>query len=437
MATAPKENQAKKRKKSHSRSHFSRNFVIVLLSIVVCVVAYMVYQVLTKGAVFPTTGTGIVVTQQTTSVNLEAEPTEPSTSASEVETEPSSETEPVTEPEELDPEELANELLDGLTLEEKVWQMMFVSPQALVGEAGTQLPVGGLYYPEETLTDTGILLAQLQNIQRAAQIPMLFGVAEEGGSIAPLYELGLTEASEPMRYYGELDDTNLAYQYALQLGQKLDDVGFHYNLAPVADVVTHPYNDNVGDRSFSLSASVASRMVSSMVSGMQEGGTIACLKHFPGLGSTAYDNGIDMTYQLLEDLREAELLPVQAGIEAGVEMVLVSNMAALNITGSYSLPCCMSSEVVTDLLRGELGFDGVILSDSLSENVIVWNYSAGDAALNAVMAGCDVVYLSSDPEAAVAAIVAAVQDGRLTEEQINESVYRILLLKCRYGVIAS
>ncbi len=95
----------------------------------------------------------------------------------------------------------------------------------------------------------------------------------------------------------------------------------------------------------------------------------------------------------------------------------------------------MSSEVVTDLLRGELGFDGVILSDSLSENVIVWNYSASDAALNAVMAGCDVVYLSSDPEAAVAAIVAAVQDGRLTEEQINESVYRILLLKCRYGVI--
>ena len=177
-------------------------------------------------------------------------------------------------------------------------------------------------------------------------------------------------------------------------------------------------------------------MVAAMVRGLQESGTISCLKHFPGHGSTEADTheGLSVTNRTPDELRETEFLPFAAGIKAGAEMVMISHMSAPEITGDNT-PCDLSVAVVTDLLRGELGFTGVIVTDSHEMGAITQYYGTGEAAVMAIRAGCDIVLMPYDLDEAYEAVAEAVENGTLTEERINESVLRILTLKYRYGII--
>lgn len=410
-------NEEHRKKKNGSEDSFTKKFLIILLSVVACIVLYMVCKAVSTGGVFPTNRYGVVAPRPS-----QEQTTEPAQTTTQ---EPSSEEETTEPPTEPDPELLAKELLEGMTTEEKVWQMMFVSPQKLYGDDDNALPVGGLYFSAEDLTDEAFR-TQIATAQDAAAVKLLVGLTEEGGEYAPLYALGLTDS-----------DTYSSEAAAYQLGQTLDELGFTFNLAPIADVPTYLYNSSVVDRAYSGDVNEASDIVAAVTKGLQSAGTAACLTHFPGLGSTAYDGlGREISYYTTDQYREADFLPFVAGIDAGAEMVLVSSLSPLGIMGDYT-PCCMSTTFVTELLRAELGFEGVILSDDLSENVITSAYSAGGAAVEVVLAGCDVIFLSPDPEAAVEAILNAVEDGRISEEQLDESVYRILLLKARHGLIES
>ena len=168
----------------------------------------------------------------------------------------------------------------------------------------------------------------------------------------------------------------------------------------------------------------------------QEGGVLACLKHFPGHGSTEADShlGTSVTNRTLDELREAELLPFRAGIEAGAGMIMVSHMSAPAVTGDNT-PCDLSPAVVTDLLRTELGYDGVVITDAHNMGAITANYTPGEAALLAIEAGCDLILMSDDLDAALQALRDAAADGTLTEARINESVLRILTLKAAAGLL--
>lgn len=410
-------NEQQKKRKGSSKLSFTQKFLVILLTVVTCIVVYMVYQAVTTGGVYPTSRTGVVRKESTQEHTESSEPED--TSAEEPDT-----TEDATEaPTEPDPEQLAAEILGEMTPEEKVWQMIFVSPQTLYAQDGSLLPVGGLYYSADDLTDESFR-TQIKAAQESAEISLLVGLTEEGGDYAPLSDLGLTDS-----------DTYATESTANQLGRTLADLGFTFNLAPIADVSTYVYNSSVAGRAYSTDVKEASDIVAAVTKGLQSAGTAACLTHFPGLGSTAYDGaGREVSYYTTDLYREGDFLPFVAGIEAGAEMVLVSNLSPVGITGSYT-PCCMTPEVVTELLRNELGFEGVILSDDLSRSVITNEYSAGNAAVQVVAAGCDVIFLSKDPEAAVEAILNAVENGTISEEQINESVYRILLLKANHGLI--
>ena len=164
-----------------------------------------------------------------------------------------------------------------------------------------------------------------------------------------------------------------------------------------------------------------------MTRGLQKGGVLACLKHFPGHGSTEADShlGTSVTNRTLDELREAELLPFRTGIEAGAGMIMVSHMSAPAVTGDNT-PCDLSPAVVTDLLRTELGYDGVVITDAHNMGAITANYTPGEAALLAIEAGCD---------AALQALRDAAADGTLTEARIDESVLRILTLKAKAGLL--
>lgn len=337
----------------------------------------------------------------------------------------------------------ARALLEHMTLEEKLCQMLFVTPEGLTGASYVNIagpltqaaletyPVGGIVYSSSNIESATQITDMIRDSKQLSDIPLFFGVEEEGGRASPLNAVYLTEELEPMAYYGAQGDLQAVRDIGVRLGQQLLSAGFNLDFAPVADILTNPDHTEIGDRSFSSDPQIASQMVAAMVSGLNESGVVSCLKYFPGYGA---GEGLSSTQRTLEDLRSAELLPFRAGIEAGVGMVMVSHMSAPEIIGDNT-PCDLSSVIVTDLLRGELGYDGVIITHAHDMTAITDNYSSGDAAVLAVLAGCDIILMPNDLHDAFTALLAAAQDGTLSQERIDESVLRILQLKYRFEII--
>ena len=415
----------------HNRGGF---LVAVLLLVIAVAVAGIVYYVLRITQTGPATATGGV------------EPTEPSSSAAPTgapETDAPTETEAPTET--TSPEELAaQEILDGMTLDEKLCQLFVVTPDALTGlspataagdatrEALERTPVGGLVYFAQNIVSAEQVTQMLQTTQSYSKIPLLLGVDEEGGRVPRLSGVGLTDVLDPMATYGAAGDTAAVEAMGKKLGGQVKGAGFNVDFAPVADIVTNPNNTEIGDRSFSSDPAVASDMVAAMTRGLQEGGVLACLKHFPGHGSTEADShlGTSVTDRTLDELREAELLPFRAGIEAGAPVVMVSHNIVECVNAE--LPGSLSPEMYS-LVRS-LGFDGVIMTDDLSMQAVGEYCGENRAAVQAFLAGADLL-CSSDYESAITALNAAVESGEITQERLDESVLRIINMKLEYGII--
>lgn len=403
-----------------------------MISLALCLFLLLGLAACGKEEPFPT-----IVTQPTTA------PTEPPTEPS---TEP--ETEPPTEPNPDAPYlERAQALLAAMTQEEKVYQLFMVRPEGLTGvntatRAGeatqtalAEMPVGGIVYFAANLETSEQTTQMISDTQSYSKLPLFIGVDEEGGRVARVSDKLGTTAFDPMASYGAAGDTEAVRQIGATIAQEISSFGFNVDFAPVADVVTNPDNTEIGDRSFSSDPAVAAQMVTAMVEGLQQNGVSSCLKHFPGHGSTEADShkGASVTERTLDKLRETELLPFSSGIEAGATMVMVSHMSAPNVTGDET-PCDLSPAVVTDLLRGELGYRGVVITDSHEMGAITEYYSPGEAAVKALSAGCDIILMPQDLKQAAQGVLDALADGTLTVERVDESVLRILILKLRMGI---
>lgn len=447
---------------NHSRESGHRHrkgrkspFVKVLSGIALCVailIAYFAVYVMSMGKGIPSTGQGEIATQ------LSAWNEEETTAATETPTEAPA-TEPVTEeptteePTETEPPiephiEMAMALMETMTLEEKIWQMIFLTPDELTDTTGPTIagdgtraaletyPVGGLIYFGEHIISQDQIGEMVSNSQSYSKIPLFIGVDEEGGYVSRLSKIGVVPDTEPMETYGAAGDEAAVYELGGEFAKGLTSVGFNVDFAPVADVLTNPYNTELDTRTFSDDPVVAGAMVSQMVKGLQDGNVLSCLKHFPGHGSTSADShyGQSVSERTLEELRETEFLPFIAGIEAGAELVMISHMSLPEVTGNNE-PCDLSYTVVTELLRQELGFEGLIVTDSHEMGAISYYYDCGEAAVRAVEAGCDVILMPMSKTDAFETILAAVEDGTLTEDRINESALRILSLKYKYGII--
>ncbi len=372
----------------------------------------------------------------------EPEPTTPEGSGSETETGSSSQN--------LTVDEAAQTLLESMTLHEKVCQLFIVTPEELtgisgaatVGGAATQaalqdFPVGGLVYFAGNILTPDQCTSMIENTQSYSELGLFIAVDEEGGTVARIGRnpaMGTTSFPD-MATVGA-QGTDAAYNVGLTIGSEITPFGFNLDFAPVADVNTNPDNPVIGSRAFSSDAEEAAELVASAVQGFRDGGILCCLKHFPGHGDTATDShyGLAETTKTLDELRETEFLPFQAGIDAGAELVMVGHISTPNITGD-SIPASLSSYLVTDILRGELGFDGLVVTDSLSMEAITDQYGSGEAAVLAVQAGVDLLLMPEDLSAAVSALEGAVEDGTISESRIDESVLRILTAKLEYGII--
>ena len=209
--------------------------------------------------------------------------------------------------------------------------------------------------------------------------------------------------------------------------------GFNADFAPVADVWSNPENTVIGDRAYSTDFAQAAELVAAAVEGFHAGGVACTLKHFPGHGDTEADSHFSAVYvsRTLEELRERELLPFKAGIDAGADMVMIGHLICTELD---DVPAPFSFRIVTELLRGELGFEGVVVTDAL-EMQALRDYDCGEQCVRAVLAGVDLLLCPGDLDAALEALQTAVRDGVLSEERVDESVLRILTMKETRGML--
>ena len=349
-------------------------------------------------------------------------------------------TQPAEDPELEARRSRAQEILSGMSLEEKIYQLMFVRPEAITGvdqvtvagqttqDSLGRCPVGGLVYRADNLESEDQAKELLEKtaayLEDDGQIAPFLGIFDDGDETSPVAGDLAGETLDSFATVGHSGSGGQAEQLGKDLGKTLADYHFNVNLAAGAELSS--------DRSdcFSADGEEAAMMVSSYVTGLQSENVAAVLAHFPGEG--AAENGVCDKAE--EELRQSDLLPFTAGIEAGAAIIQVSNMTATELD---TAPCCLSSAVITDLLRDSLGFTGVILTDPLGGQTISAQYDEAEAAILALNAGADMLYELNDPEGVYTAILSAIQNGKLTEERIDESVTRILCAKLQLQIIES
>ena len=330
------------------------------------------------------------------------------------------------------------EILRSMTLREKVYQLFVVFPIQISDEktvisageaiaAGLQRrPVGGVLYDASNMMSKEQVARLLADMQSYSKIPLITSCDEEGGRVGRLMNTVGTTKLDPMLSYRS-GGAVVATKNARTIAADMRGLGFNLDFAPVADVWSNPANSVIGDRAYSDDYNEAATLISAAVRGFHEGGVSCTLKHFPGHGDTSADTHTGAAYvtKTLDELRRGELLPFQAGIDAGADAVMIGH---LTVTAVSNEPALFSHEIVTDLLRREMGFSGVVITDGLRMGALS-GYSDGEVAVRAVKAGVDILLCPRDLDAAAEGLIAAVGRGEISEARINESVLRILRMK--------
>ena len=347
-------------------------------------------------------------------------------------------------------EDYVSSLMSQMSLSEKIYQLMFVKPETITGtsavtSAGTttenalkKYPVGGLVYFAYNLQNRDQTSAMIRNSQSYSKIPLFIAVDEEGGVVSRLGSnpnMG-TVKHPAMAQVGQRNDPNEAYGIGKQLATDLKSLGFNVDFAPCADVLVNPNNTEIGSRSFGSDPNVCANMVQNVVLGLEENGVSSTLKHFPGHASASVNthDSPARSQRTYDELRNCEFLSFKAGIDVNVDFIMVSHMTLVNAT-KEKVPCTLSKEVITDWLLGELGYSGIVITDSLEMKAITNVYGTGDAAVRAISAGADMLLMTPDVKSAHDAIYNAVKSGKLTEERIDKSVRKILTAKYKNGII--
>ena len=206
--------------------------------------------------------------------------------------------------------------------------------------------------------------------------------------------------------------------------------GFDIDFAPVADVNTNPDNIIIGPRAFSDDPQVAAPMITNYLQGLEDAGVIGCIKHFPGHGDTKTDThfGYASTQKTWAEMMDCEMVTFKAGIKWGCQLIMTAHIGAPNVTGS-DIPSTMSSVILQDKLRGELGYQNIIITDGMEMGAITQQFSSAEAAVKSIQAGVDIVLGPKNLVEAFDAVINAVNKGTISEERINQSVRRILKLR--------
>ena len=354
------------------------------------------------------------------------------------------------------PRDAVEEQLSQMTLREKVGQMFYVRMETLdttihwntyadlqenpilevnqtMRDVNEHYPVGGLILYAWNIDNEAQLSTLIAQIRSLNGQPLLC-IDEEGGRVAriannPNFNV---KKYESMSAIGATGDPNNAYECGNTIGTYLHRYGFDIDFAPVADVNTNPENVIIGPRAFSDDPAVAAPMVTHYLQGLKDAGVTGCIKHFPGHGDTKADThfGYASTQKTWAEMMDCEMVTFKAGIQWGCQLIMTAHIGAPNVTGS-DVPSTMSPIILQDKLRGELGYQNIIITDGMEMGSITQQYTSAEAAVGSIQAGVDIVLGPKNLVEAFDAVMAAVDKGTITEERINQSVRRILKLKMK------
>jgi len=354
---------------------------------------------------------------------------------------------------------LIEERLSQMTLREKVGMMFFIRPEALdtaayyespqdlvnislqevndrMRETAKNYPMGGVIVFGHNIKDESQLNKFVTDLRSLDGHPLL-GIDEEGGRVARIarnrnFDVPKFGSMASVAASGRSGDVGEA---AFTIGKYLKEYGFDVDFAPVADVNTNPQNIVIGDRAFSNDPREAAPMVKSYLKGLEKAGIIGCLKHFPGHGDTQADThyGYAMSRKTWDEIRDCEMIPFRAGIQAGAKMIMTAHISLPNVTGS-NVPSTLSPLILKDKLRDEMHFNGVIITDAMEMGAIIRQYSVEDASVMAIKAGVDMLLCVREYPQVFETVLSAVQRGEIPEKRIDESVRRILRLRRQAGL---
>lgn len=346
------------------------------------------------------------------------------------------------------------ETLASMTIEEKVCQLFFITPEALTGyetvtaagnttkDALKLYPVGGLIYFAKNIQDEEQTKELLTNTQQFAKendmIPIFLAVDEEGGTVARVASNAAMHVTNVgnMCDIGATSDVTKAYDAGFTIGGYLSELGFNLDFAPVADTLTNPDNQIVAKRSFGSDPTLVSEMSRSYLDGLTDQGIIGSYKHFPGHGATLGDTheGYAYTNKTYEQLQSSDFVPFMDGCFHQVPMMMVGHISLPNVTNE-DVPASLSQEVITGILREDFGYQGVVITDSLSMGAITDKYNGSMACKMAFLAGSDMLLMPKDFKSAYTYMLEEVNNGNIDESLIDQSVYRILKLKYQSGLM--
>ena len=336
------------------------------------------------------------------------------------------------------------EKIDEMSIEEKVAQMFIITPEALT-EVGTviragetsrrsieEFPAGGLVFSGENLT--GITQSQdmLSGFQEFSidrtGLELFLIIEEEGGeNFSPVAGINVYEEEGSPYSLGLEEDFDAVSNHADNISLGIKELGFNTNLAPMSDIASG-FEEDYDERTFGNNSGVVSLYVSEEVKKFKENNVYSIMKYFPGKSYAIYEDGVYVNERTIEELRENEFQIYKNGINAGAEMIMLSNVVSFAINNDSETLCSLSSATV-NILRNELNFNGIIITDNLSDEGITDVHSAGEAAIKAILAGVDMIYLPSDYEAAYQSILEAIESGEIDESLINDAVAHILTVK--------
>lgn len=348
----------------------------------------------------------------------------------------------------------AETILKDMSLDEKIGQMMIVDLTSLdvrkkkkpittvtksIEEQLKKYPVGGVVLLPENMKDKEQTVELVQNLQKCSNYyPFYIAVTEEWGDKSVFAQNEKLEGT----VYPTLSEISLTktfdeiYKMGQTTASELKELGINLNLAPVADVSNGIKNAQYAKYCFSDDGDEVADYIEQAVRGMRDGGICTTLTHFPGIGSVAddYKTVLADNDSGLTRLRDVDFTPFSAGIEAGTDAVMVSHVSVSKVTQNDT-PASMSELIITGILRDELEFDGIILSDMLNSPVITEKYEPGKEVLQAIQAGVDIVLQPANIEKAFAVVREAVSNRSLDEKVLNEAVMRILKNKIQRGII--
>ncbi|WP_435171645.1 beta-N-acetylhexosaminidase [Paenibacillus glycanilyticus] len=336
---------------------------------------------------------------------------------------------------------MINEWLKSMSLEQKIGQLFMcgfdgTEPNESILQLLRDYHIGGVNFFRRNLLSPEQASELTASLQRESAIPLLISLDQEGGMVSGI-EQGITLMPGNMAL-GAAGDEAAVYNAALFSGTELRAMGLNMNFAPCIDVNNNPLNPVIGVRSYGENPELVGRMGSAAVKGYQTAGITATVKHFPGHGDTSTDSHheLPLVAHDRKRLHEVELVPFKRAIASGVDAIMTAHVI-FPAYESRPIPATLSHPILTGLLRGELGFEGVITTDCLEMNAVSQGVGVGEGAVMAIEAGADLVLISHQIHLQVEglkAVIKAVREGRISESRINESVVRLLNLKEKRGL---